>query len=183
MKALVVFLGALLVVLGFAMTSWPFSSSKTSVVSPTHPPTAAPTAPKSTNQVYFELKEAPVQDAATVQLDIVLKGEDGQRLDAADLKLEVGKNLRIVNVFPGQTFRQYPRVFFNATEAVITGIADLAGSQAQPGEANRIFASLVVEKVAPALPALLKVNQQETKAYLEGLPILNSQLNLKEIIL
>jgi len=180
MKPLVVVLLAVLLVGGVALKK-PRTTPSTPVGSPS--PTVTLLKEQKGEKIFYFEARLSKQTATLSNLDIFLMGKNGESVDGADLTLEASKNLRIVNVFPGQTFRQYPRVFFTGEEAIITGIADLTASGALPGEANRLFASLVVEQIDPTLPASLQVNTAGTGAYFQGKPVLNQEQSLKKVTL
>jgi len=181
MKSLIAALVLVLLVVGITLKK-PWSKSVFRV----HPNPAVVTPlpePKSQNTVHFQV-QSPEAVSQGYQLQIFLLGAPTQLIDAADLAVEAGPNLRLVSAQPGETFPQYPRMSIESTRAVFTGVAGLmSGNQKDYGQPNRVFVSLVVEKIDPALPATLLINTTDTKAYFNGEPILNKKQSLQKISL
>jgi len=179
MKPLIAALLVVLVIAGMTLKK-PFSKQ----VFRTNPSTITPstaTVPESQNAVQFQA-QAPEETSQGYEIQIFLLGIPTQLIDAADLSVHVGENLRLVSVQPGLSFPQYPRISVDSSQAVVTGVAGLLGNnQKAYGKPNHVFATFMVEKIDATLPAELIVNTSDTKAYFNGEPILNQKQSLKEI--
>jgi len=179
MKPLIAALLVVLVIVGMTLKK-PFSRQ----VFRTNPSSITPTAAtvsESQNTVQFQA-QAPEVTTQGYEIQIYLLGAPTQLIDAADLSVHAGENLRLVSVRLGLSFPQYPRVSVDSSQAVITGVAGLLGSnQKEYGKPNQVFATFTVEKIDPALPAELIVNTSDTKAYFNGEPVLNQKQSLEVV--
>jgi hypothetical protein len=134
------------------------------------------------SEVYFAALKTPLE-TKLYQVDIYLSAKPGMKVDAADLIIKADKNLIIKKIKKGQVFANYPRLINEKQTATITGIAKLGQDQIVFGEPNQIFTSLLVEKIRENMPAKLLVDQENTKVFLNGKPVLNKEISFNEIIL
>lgn len=136
----------------------------------------------SNSQVYFSAVKKEL-NPKTYRLDIYLSAREGMKVDGADLVLSYESNIVINQIIKGQVFPQYPRLLAEDNQIYITGLASLAGNTIKLGQPNKIFVSLIVAKKETSKPAILNVNQTDTKAFLNGEPVLNLELSFNQIVL
>ncbi len=134
----------------------------------------------TSSEVYFSATKTQL-NSRRFQIDFYLSAKDGMKVDGADLVLNVNRNLIIKKVTKGQVFPQYPRLVYTKQQATITGLASLSGNLVKLGQPNRIFTTVVVEKIIPNQSAKISIDQASTKAYLNGEAVLNQIVSLKEI--
>ncbi|OGK72575.1 hypothetical protein A2459_02800 [Candidatus Roizmanbacteria bacterium RIFOXYC2_FULL_41_10] len=134
----------------------------------------------TSSEVYFSATKTQL-DNRHFQINFYLSAKDGMKVDGADLVLNTSQNLIIKKITQGQVFPQYPRLVHDNQNATVTGLASLAGNMIKLGQPNRLFASLIVEKVIFNQPAKITIDQSSTKANLNGEAVLNQSVSLKEI--
>lgn len=132
-------------------------------------------------QVYFSGVAKKISNQR-FQLNIYLLGPNTMKTDAADLAFKCTENCAIEKVKTGQTFPQYPKKQFSADSVSITGIASLAGNKVKLGEPNTLFASVLIRKLVLSKDSRIAVDQNNTKAYLNGSSVLNQAASMSEIV-
>ena len=114
---------------------------------------------------------------------ISLIGGAQMKTDASDLTiLYPPEHIAIREIQQGASFPLYPRQLAEGGVITITGIARLMGETIQMGEPNRIFVTLVVEKIGTAGESPpLSIDGNRTSVFLQGKSVLNIGKSVKEI--
>jgi len=132
------------------------------------------------SSVYYTTRVSKLSDSQ-VQVDFYLLGGERMKVDAADLSFNLDPNLELVQLNKGETFQNYPRLVKTNNHATVTGIASITGNSVLLGEVNKIFLSAIIKKINPELSSRLTIDFENTKAYLQGEPILNLVATIKDL--
>lgn len=127
---------------------------------------------------YFEAKVTSL-DARRKQVDVYLNGITA--VDAVDLVLKYDDTVAIEEVRKGTVFQSYPRLDAENGTVTVTGIAVPQGNGFLYGKTNAIYTTIIVE--VKSSPAGLLLDTQNTKAYLNGSPVLDASSNFDRIAL
>jgi hypothetical protein len=134
----------------------------------------------NTTEVYFSAVKKPLS-ANRFYVEIYLSAKEQMRVDGADLVMNFDPNLTISNLQKGSVFPQYPRLIIDNNQIIITGLTSLANNTIKLGEPNQLFASFEVYKNNPAQTSIIAVDQNSTKAFLNGEYVLNQAISFSQL--
>jgi len=134
----------------------------------------------SDTEVYFSAVKKPLS-ANRFYVEIYLSAQENTRVDGADLVMNLDPNLTVANLQKGSVFPQYPRLIADNNQIIITGLASLSGNNLKLGEPNQLFASFEVYKNSSAKAPTITVDQNSTKAFLNGEYVLNQMVSFSQI--
>jgi len=134
----------------------------------------------SDTEVYFSAVKKPLS-ANRFYVEIYLSAQENMKVDGADLVINLDPNLTIANLQKGSVFPQYPRLIIDNNQIIITGLASLSGNNLKLGEPNQLFASFEVYKNSSAKAPTITVDQNNTKAFLNGEYVLNQMVSFSQI--
>jgi len=119
------------------------------------------------------------------QVSVYLQGDGRAAADAADLRLDFGNNLEVVEIKTGTAFPLYPRKVIGKNYLLITGLASLANNNVVFGQPGKLFADITIEASGTASNQKhsLSLNKSDTKIYLNGESVFDDKKTFNQIVL